>query len=81
MEIENRIAENPTYWPIVSGTGGVRKARAARPGRGKSGGLRIIYYFVPDPETIYLIMAYAKNDKSDLEPQDKAAIKAFIGTL
>ena len=43
---ELEIALAPTAWPVIAGTGGARKARAARGGRGKSGGARIVYYVI-----------------------------------
>jgi hypothetical protein len=43
---ELEIALAPTVWPVIRGTGGARKARTARGGRGKSGGARIIYFVV-----------------------------------
>lgn len=44
-EILVSIAKRPKAGNIIQGTGGLRKLRAARPGRGKSGGVRVIYYF------------------------------------
>ena len=69
------IAADPEAHPIVPGTGGVRKARWSRQGKGKSGGVRVIYYYwrtieeiateVLDPE-VYLFSMYGKNDQSDM---------------
>lgn len=41
---EAQIAADPTNWPVIAGTGGVRKARAMRGSSGKRGGARVIYY-------------------------------------
>lgn len=79
--VENEIAESPFAWPVVPGTGGVRKARARRPGTGKSGGLRIIYYFVDDPRSVYFIAVYAKNRQADLTSDDRVAIRRFLTDL
>ena len=45
IEMEDAIAATPYAHPVVSGAAGVRKARWKRPGMGKSGGIRVIYYF------------------------------------
>jgi mRNA-degrading endonuclease RelE of RelBE toxin-antitoxin system len=60
---ELEIALEPTAWPIIRGTGGARKARASRGGRGKSDGARIIYYVVTSRSVLYLIDVYAKSAK------------------
>ena len=51
---------------IIRGSGGLRKIRWAVRGRGKSGGIRVIYYLVADEE-IYFLFAYAKNKQEDLD--------------
>jgi len=79
--IENDIADDPFAWPVVPGTGGVRKARARRPGTGKSGGLRVIYYYVAEPRSLYFIVAYAKSRQTDLTTHDREAIRRFLAEL
>lgn len=56
----------PEQGALVRGTGGLRKLRWKRPGGGKRGGLRVLYYWAPEVERIYLVYAFAKSDKSDL---------------
>ena len=51
---------------MVRGSGCLRKIRWAARGRGKSGGIRVIYYLVADDE-IYFLFAYAKNKQEDLD--------------
>jgi len=48
--------------------------RWTRPGMGKRGGARIIYYFYDENAPIYLLWAYAKNQQSDLKPSEKEAV-------
>ena len=56
----------PDQGPIISGTGGLRKVRWARPGAGKRGGFRIIYYWAPKGQAFYMLYVYAKNEQGDL---------------
>jgi hypothetical protein len=78
---ELEIALAPTAWPVIRGTGGARKARAARGGRGKSGGVRIIYYVVTRRGVVYLIDAYAKSEKENLTDADTRQIRKLIAAL
>ena len=84
------IAADPEAHPVVPGTGGVRKARWTRQGKGKSGGVRVIYYYsgsseedtkrVLDPE-VYLLSVYAKSDQSNMTAADRKAAKKFVEGL
>ena len=78
---ELEIALAPTAWPIIAGTGGARKARAARGGRGKSGGARIIYYVVTARGVLYLLDAYAKSAKEDLSDGERHEIRKLISAI
>ncbi len=78
---EDEIAEDPLRWPVIRGTGGLRKARAARGSSGKSGGARIIFYYWTREETIYLLTIYDKSSQSDLSESDKRALRKIVETL
>jgi hypothetical protein len=78
---ELEIALAPTAWPVIAGTGGARKARAARGGRGKSGGVRIIYYVMTRRGVLYLLDVYAKSAKEDLTDAEKREIRNLIAAL
>jgi hypothetical protein len=78
---ELEIALAPDAWPVIAGTGGARKARAARGGRGKSGGARIIYYVVTRRDVLYLLDVYAKSAKEDLTNADKDEIRRLVAAL
>lgn len=56
----------PEQGPIVKGGGGLRKIRWAKKGVGKRGGVRVIYYWYPQEEIIYMLYAYSKADQGDL---------------
>ena len=80
-EAEDQIARNPKAHPIIQGTGGIRKARAARSGAGKRGGVRIIYYFWTSEEMIYFLTVYPKGRKDDLSSREKKALRELVKTL
>ncbi len=55
MAMEFYIACAPEDHPITPGSGGFRKARWARQGQGKSGGFRVVYFFLAGPGRIYML--------------------------
>jgi hypothetical protein len=73
--METSIASGPSAYPVISGTGGCRKARWARGNRGKSAGLRAIFYFFVRGDAVYMIDAYPKNEKENLSDAEKNALK------
>jgi mRNA-degrading endonuclease RelE of RelBE toxin-antitoxin system len=80
-ELEFAIGCAPEAHPVVKDTGGVRKARWARQGRGKSGGIRVIYFYVDHRGVVYLISAYPKNEKENLSADDKKAMRKLTKVL
>jgi hypothetical protein len=66
---------------IIQGTGGLRKVRFARPGKGKSGGARVIYYYHNDTKPILLLLIYAKADQDDLTDAQKAQIRKHVNAI
>lgn len=79
--VEQTLLLEPRAGNVVPGTGGVRKLRAALPGRGKSGGARILYLFVQVREKVYFLLAYAKNEQVDLSPDQKRALQTMAKRL
>jgi hypothetical protein len=71
MAMEFFIATAPEDHPVIPGSGGFRKARWARRGKGKSGGLRVVYYFLAKPGRIYMAAIYAKSRKEALSSADQ----------
>ncbi|MCI0378379.1 MAG: hypothetical protein L0215_12290 [Gemmataceae bacterium] len=74
------IMLNPKGQAVVAGTGGLRKIRFA-PARwktGKSGAVRVGYVYLQEYGTVLLAIAYAKNEKGDLTPAEKKAIRDLI---
>jgi hypothetical protein len=80
-ELQGFLLEHPEIAPVIEGTGGVRKLRWARAGRGKSGSLRTIYLDMRASGLIYLITAFGKDEKDNLSAEEKKAIKSFVKGL
>ena len=64
--IIDHLAAHPAAGDLIEGTGGVRKLRWGRDGRGKSGGVRVIYYFHSEAMPLYLLTMFAKNERANL---------------
>jgi hypothetical protein len=65
-EMQMFLAQRPDSGSIIKGSGGLRKLRWAGSGRGKRGGLRVIYYWWVAPARISLLLLYPKNERDDL---------------
>jgi len=60
------------------GSGGLRKVRWKLEGRGKSGGIRVIYYWVTAVGHIYMLLAYPKSEQDNLTPEQLKALKTIV---
>jgi hypothetical protein len=78
--LQNDLARNPQAGDVMPGTGGFRKMRWADPrrGKGRRGGLRIIYYEFARDHQIWLMTLFDKNEASDLSPKEKKTLSAAI---
>lgn len=63
------LMERPDAGNVIPHSGGCRKLRWAAEGRGKRGGVRVIYFLRLNPEQIVLVTMYAKNVKEDIDPK------------
>ncbi len=71
---------NPQAGDVIEGTGGLRKLRFAdsRRGKGKRGGLRVIYYWWIAGLQFWLFTVYGKGELDDLTPQERKDLRAMI---
>ncbi len=68
----------PTAGAVIPGGGGLRKLRWGRPGRGKRGGLRVVYHWRSVEDTIYLLVIYSKTRKKDLTQKQLSILRALV---
>ncbi|MBQ7657422.1 MAG: type II toxin-antitoxin system RelE/ParE family toxin [Butyrivibrio sp.] len=82
-QLELDIMNNPDKYPVMKGTGGLRKARIAlgENNKGKSGGARVCYVDFIFAETVYLITVYSKKEKDNLSKEERNEIKKAIEAL
>lgn len=72
------IASNPTCGDVIMGTGGIRKVRFAIAGKGKRGGVRIVYYFYNEEVPVFLLTLFAKNERSDLTQTERRKLAKLV---
>lgn len=75
------LIDHPEAGDMIPGSGGVRKLRWAAKGKGKRGGVRIVYLYVVVAARIYLIRCYAKNVKTDLSADEKKQLRQIAARL
>ena len=75
------LAEHPKAGDVMEGTRGVRKLRWGRGGRGKSGGVRVIYYFYDEHMPLYLLTLFGKNEQSNLSKAERNDLGALVAIL
>ena len=75
------LAYHPTAGDLIPGTGGVRKLRWGLEGRGKRGGARVVYFYHDPDVPIFVLTAYAKNERADLSQQDRNDFRKLTGLL
>lgn len=85
QELIDYLAKNPESGDVMPGTGGLRKLRWRKDNKGKSGGVRVIYYFHDARLPLYLLIMYAKEKTENLtiKQQQKLAMmtKALISAM
>ena len=78
--LQNLLVETPNLGDIIQGSGGIRKIRWGFSGRGKRGGVRIIYYWATNHNQIFMLYAYAKNEQDDLTKEQLSVLREVVNS-
>jgi hypothetical protein len=76
-QLQLYLLHHPDQGDLIKGSGGLRKLRWAGSGRGKRGGIRVIYYLWHE-DTAFMLTAYPKNKQTDLTPQQLKALRTLL---
>ena len=77
-QLQIALMLRPEQGPIIRASGGLRKVRWAKPGAGKRGGLRVIYFWAAAEPTFYMLYAYSKSEQGDLTPAQARVLGRLV---
>lgn len=77
-QLQMALVLHPDMGTVIPGSGGLRKTRWSLAGRGKRGGVRIIYYWAVVNDKILMLFMYAKNEQDDLTPEQLKVLRRLI---
>lgn len=81
QELVSYLSAHPASGTIMEGTGGIRKLRWARQGMGKSGGVRVIYFFHNEGMPLYALTLYGKGEKDNLSKEERNELAKLVALL
>lgn len=76
--LQRALLLRPDAGSVIRGSHGLRKLRWQTPGRGKRGGVRVIYYWIRDEDVIYLLTVYPKTRQDNLTPQQLRILSRLV---
>ncbi|MBI4688068.1 MAG: type II toxin-antitoxin system RelE/ParE family toxin [Nitrospirae bacterium] len=76
--LQIQLINNPDCGKVIRGSGGLRKLRWSASGRGKRGGIRVIYYWFMSRDMILILFAYPKSEQDELTPEQLKQLKKII---
>ncbi len=79
--LEQTLINDPRAGVVLPGTSGARKIRAGADGRGKRGGVRVVYFFDEECEHVYLLLAFPKNMQATLTPEQARRVRDLVTRL
>lgn len=78
QQLQRVLVINPLAGALIKNSGGLRKLRWRSKGTGKSGGIRVIYYYVTVDNQIFMLVAYEKSKKDDLTKKQLASLRKLV---
>ena len=80
-ELQNLLVDDPERGDLIKAGGGIRKLRFGAQGRGKSGGVRVIYYWIREDHQIYMLLVYPKSRNDTLTDKETAVLRDLVKEL
>jgi mRNA-degrading endonuclease RelE of RelBE toxin-antitoxin system len=77
-ELQNELIVDPEKGKVITGSGGLRKLRWSYSGKGKRGGVRVIYYWIRKDEIIMMLLIYSKNEQDNLTKEQLKILKTIV---
>jgi len=81
QSIVDYLAKHPASGVVIQGAGGIRKLRWSAQGRGKSGGVRVIYYYHNESMPLFLLSVFGKSEKSNLSKSERNGLAKITSLL
>ncbi len=76
--LQSALLLRPSQGTVIPGSGGLRKLRWTGGGRGKRGGIRVVYYWFVSDSIIYMLFAYRKSEAADLTPSQVKILRQLV---
>lgn len=77
-DLQEALVTRPEMGVLIKNSGGLRKVRWSLEGRGKSGGVRVIYYWMSADDQLYMLLAYPKNEQENLTDAQVSALRKIV---
>jgi hypothetical protein len=77
-ELQEALVIKPDLGVLIKNSGGLRKVRWSVDGRGKSGGVRVIYYWMTENEQLYMMYIFPKNAQDNLTDAQTKALRQIV---
>lgn len=79
--IINYLSLHPQAGDIMQGTGGIRKLRWSAQGKGKSGGIRVVYYYHNGSVPLFLLTVFGKGEKANISKSERNELSKLTSLL
>lgn len=81
--VQQELMDQPDKGDVMPGSGGLRKVRIADPkrGKGKRGGARVVYLYVPEAKWFFMLDIYGKDEQDDLSTAQKKTLTQLVEEL
>lgn len=80
-KLQMELSIHPAAGDLIKNGGGIRKLRWKRAGTGKSGGIRVVYYWLSENNQIFMLVAYPKSVKDTLTDKETAILRNLVKEL